>query len=190
LIDKLRPWAIDTAEKDRYLVWGSHRRTAFDKAPKIVDVNINSSASPPAPAPAPDTRLKNIFIVVFFGLQLYLALPGLLHNQYEDDGRFSWNMYSSLYRCDVRYDLIRTDGVRLPIDYRKLLNNPTRSYEFMNRSDLPKFNQFVCTVARPLKGMKEVRASAVCRLNDRPPVQFIKPDIDICTTENYGVVPP
>jgi len=136
------------------------------------------------------TRLKNIFILTFFGLQLYLALPGFLHNQYEDSGRFSWNMYSTFYHCDTRYDLIRTDGTRTPINYRALLNNPTRSYEFLNRSDLPTFNEFVCTVMHRTPDMAAVRASAMCQLNTRPPVQFIKQNVDICTTPNYGVVPP
>ncbi len=133
---------------------------------------------------------KNIFIVLFFGAQLSLALPGFLYNQYEEDGRFSWNMYSTLYRCNIRYDLIRADGERIPINYRRLLNNPTRSYEFLNRNDLPKFNEFVCDVMRQRKEMEEIHASVVCQLNDRPPVQFIKPDVDICTASNYGVSPP
>jgi hypothetical protein len=153
-----------------------------------VDVNIDSFSSPPVRPPASRTRLKNIFIVVFFGLQLYAALPGFLHNRYEDSGRFSWNMYSMLYQCNVHYDLIRADGARIPIDYRKLLNNPTRSYEFMNRSDLPTFNRFVCNVMRQRLEMKEISASATCQLNDRPPVQFVKQDADLCTAANYGVL--
>jgi hypothetical protein len=134
------------------------------------------------------TCLKNIFIVAFFGLQVYLALPGLLHNRYEEAGRFSWNMYSILYRCDVRYDLIRTDGVTRPIDYRHLLNNPTRSSEFLNRIDLPKFNEFVCNTMRRAPETKEIRASVVCQLHDRPPVQFIKQNVDLCTAPDYGVL--
>jgi len=135
-------------------------------------------------------RLKNIFIVVFFGLQLYLALPGFLHARYEEAGRFSWNMYSILYQCTVRYDLLKTDGTRIPINYRALLNNPTRSYEFLDRSDLPQFNKFVCGVMRQQKEMKEIRAVVACRLNDRPPVQLITPDADLCTASNDGVRPP
>jgi hypothetical protein len=38
--------------------------------------------------------------------------------------------------------------------------------------------------------MKEVRASANCQLNNRAPVQFIKQDVDLCTTSNYGVPNP
>jgi hypothetical protein len=136
------------------------------------------------------TRLKNVFIVSFFGLQLYLALPGLLHNMYEINKRFSWNMYSTVYRCTVRYDLIGADGTRRPIDYRMLLNNQTRSYEFLNRHDLPRFNQFVCDVTRRRRDTGAVHASVMCQLNDRPPVQFLKPDVDLCAASNYGVLPP
>lgn len=155
-----------------------------------MDVDTNLSSPAPVPPPASHTRLKNIFIVGFFGLQLYLALPGILHNRYEESGRFSWNMYSVLYHCDVHYDLLRVDGSRVPINYMTLLNNTTRNYEFLNRSDLPKFNRFVCAVMRPRKEMKELRASVVCQLNDRPPVQFIKPAVDLCTAENDGMLPP
>jgi hypothetical protein len=136
------------------------------------------------------TRLKNLSIVAFFGMQLSAALPGLLYNSYELYGHFSWNMYSILYRCDVHYNLIKTDGTRLPFDHRKLLNNPTRSYLFLNRSDLPAFNRFVCNTMSRRQDMKAVRASAICQLNDYPPVQFIQQDVDICSAANYGVLPP
>jgi Vitamin K-dependent gamma-carboxylase, lumenal domain len=134
-------------------------------------------------------RLKNIFIVLFFGAQLFLAMPGLLTNRYETEGRFSWNMYAVVYQCKVRYDLISPDGARTPISYSRFFNRPSYSYIIFHRDDLPAFNRHVCAAMKQRNPQRVIHASAVCYLNYRPPVEFIKQGADICTAPNYGVSP-
>ena len=138
----------------------------------------------------PTIWFKNIFIVAFFAVQLFMALPGFLYNQYEERGRFSWNMYSFLYHCKIRYELVISEGERTTINHREFLNNRTRSFEFLHRDDLPKFNAFVCDATLPRNNVEAIHASVACRLNHRPAVQFITRGVDICAAPNYGVVAP
>ena len=137
----------------------------------------------------PTIWLKNIFIVAFFAVQLFMAIPGFLYNKYETEGRFSWNMYSVVYRCRVSYDLIGPHGAHLAINHRGLFNRPKRQIMTLNRDDLPKLNEYICqTIPHQDKG-EVIHGSVACKLNYRPPVQFIQQNVNICTAPNYGVLP-
>ena len=136
------------------------------------------------------TRLRNLFIVLFFGVQLSLAIPGLIYNKYETDGRFSWNMYAVYYPCRVKYELIEPDGQRTRINIEKFFNIPERLFVIFNRRDLPEFNNYVCAVVPRQQAARAIHASVVCKLNNRPPVEFIRQGVDICAQPNYGVVRP
>jgi hypothetical protein len=135
-------------------------------------------------------RIKNLFIVLFFGVQLGLAMPGLLYDRYETDGRFSWNMYSAHYQCRVKYDLIGPDGTGTPINYARYFNRPERMVLILNRSDLPAFNKYLCAVFPRRPPSESIHASVQCTLYNRQPVEFIDHDTDICAALNYGVLPP
>jgi hypothetical protein len=132
------------------------------------------------------TRLINLFILLFFGTQLYLALPGLLHDRYETQGQFSWNMYSVLYFCTVDYEQTTSSGQRVPINYLALFNRPALSYEVFHRDSLPRFHAYLCNVVDHPDGVA-IHGSAICTLHGEP-AQLIQQDVDLCTAPNYGVL--
>jgi hypothetical protein len=134
------------------------------------------------------TQLKNLFILLFFGAQLYLALPGLLLNRYETQGQFSWNMYSVLYFCTVEYEHATLTGQRVPIDYLALFNRPELSYEVFHRDSLPRFHAYLCTTVDHPEGVAAIYGSAVCTLHGEPD-QLVQQEADLCTAPNYGVPP-
>ena len=135
-------------------------------------------------------RLKNFFIVLFFGVQLYLAIPGLLYNRYDTQGRFSWNMYATVYQCRTAIELALSDGKREPVDDRKFLHVPERRIEFLNRADLPQYNKYLCDTIPRRSPPEALHVSATCKLNNRQPIELIQQGVDICTAPNYGVLPP
>ena len=135
-------------------------------------------------------RLKNLFIVLFFGVQLYLAIPGFLYNRYETQGRFSWNMYATVYQCRTACELVHSDGTREPIEDRKFLHVQARRIEFLNRTDLPQYNKYLCDTI-PRRGPSEaLHVSVTCKLNYQKQIELVQQGVDVCTAPNYGVLPP
>ena len=134
------------------------------------------------------TRLKNVFIVLFFSVQFYMALPGFLYNQYEIRGNFSWNMYSIRYPCWIDYELVHSNQQRTTIDFESFFNNDSRAYLVFDRQALPKFNSYLCREHSRPNRTAVIFASATCRLNYEPAVEFIQQDVNMCTAPNYGVL--
>jgi len=132
------------------------------------------------------TRLKNLFIVVFFGSQLYLALPGLLYSRYETEGRFSWNMYAVSYQCNIRYEQI-TDEERTEIPLEQFFNRPARAYMVFHLDELPRFHEYLCDRFQQRNNPSAIHAAVSCRLNYGRWAQFIDQGVNICTAPNYGV---
>jgi hypothetical protein len=134
-------------------------------------------------------HLKNFFIVAFFGAQLWLALPGLLHDKFQTQGQFSWNMYSVYYRCKIRYELITGTGRPVEIDVPGLFHRPEIGFEAFHRDSLPRLHDYLCAELRHPDNIRAMHGSALCLLHEEQGRHLIQHDVDLCSAPNRGVLP-
>ena len=130
---------------------------------------------------------KNLFILAYLGVQLFLPLRAFFYDKLETRGDFSWNMYSQRYQCQAVYSLITPDGTTHPMRHEKAFRRSDRSYAVLHRDRLPAFHAWLCEEARRKGALGSIRATVRCSVNIERGVDLIEPDVDLCTAPNYGV---
>ena len=128
--------------------------------------------------------LTQFFIMAYLAVQLLVPLRGLVQDKFETRGNFSWNMYSRRYSCGTAYTL-HADGVVRSIDLALYLRGQTP--KAFHRDTLPRFHAWLCDELDAQRGTRLIGAVAFCRIDDGPRVDLVRPGIDICVADDYGV---
>ncbi len=131
--------------------------------------------------------LKNILIIAYLAIQVALPLRGFLFDKYETRGDFTWNMYSKQYRCGIRYATLTERGPEL-FDHREFFRRERVVMRVFHRRVLPEFHKYLCEEALgDPQSPAYIQGSAKCQLNDKPHQELIRPQVNICEADNYGI---
>jgi len=133
------------------------------------------------------TWWKNLFIAAFLIIQVTLPLRGYLYDRFETRGNFSWNMYSSTYKCSSLYRLDTPEGEILWPRYQDYFNLQILFTRVFHADYLPEFHRWLCDHFRSQGQLGSLRGYATCFLNNGPPVELVDRTVDICTASNFGV---
>ena len=134
------------------------------------------------------TTARNVFVVLWLAVQLLLPIRGFLWDKYETRGNFTWNMYSKVYNCQVRYLFIGEDGAVEFLDHKRYFNRPKRARMVYHRDSLPKFNSWLCEQLRREGRPGRVIGAASCTLNDEPRTELMDQSVDMCTDPDFAVI--
>jgi len=132
------------------------------------------------------TWWKNLFISAYLIIQVTLPLRGCLYDRFENDGDFSWNMYTYIYTCRVQYRLDSPDGETRWPRHEDYFNRPERSW-FIHADSLPEFHRWLCDEFRRKGELGTLRGYRNCIVNDGPEIALVDEMVDLCTAPNYGV---
>jgi len=130
---------------------------------------------------------KNLFILAYLGVQLFLPLRAFFYDKLETRGDFSWNMYSQRYQCLTVYSLTTPEGKTHPLNHKKAFRRSDRSQAVLHRDRLPAFHAWLCDEARRNGALGSIRATVRCSVNIEPGVDLVEHNVDLCTAPNYGV---
>ena len=130
---------------------------------------------------------RNLFILAYLGVQLFLPLRAFFNDKLETRGDFSWNMYSQRYQCQAVYSLTTPDGKTHPMHHEKAFRRSDRSQAVLHRDRLPAFHAWLCDEARRNGALGSIHATVRCSVNIERGMDLIEPDVDLCTAPNYGV---
>ncbi len=134
------------------------------------------------------TWWKNLFIVAYLIIQLFLPLPGILYDKFETRGHFSWNMYSVRYSCRTQYRLDTPAGKTHWPRHEDYFNLPELSTRVFFGDVLPEFHRWLCDKFRRQGKLGSLRGYAICILNNRLKAELVDRGVmDLCTAQNYGV---
>ena len=130
---------------------------------------------------------KNLLILAYLGIQLFLPLRAFFHDKLETRGDFSWNMCSQRYQCQAVYSLTTPDGKTHPMHHKKAFRRSDRSHGVLHRDRLPAFHAWLCDEAHRNGALGSIYATVRCSVNIERGMDLIEPDVDLCTAPNYGV---
>ena len=138
------------------------------------------------------SALAQAFIVAYLAVQLALALPGWIHNQFLNRGwfdrEFSWNMYSYDFVVGYDYRLLRADGGASEIDPTAALRMPGEFYRLVRPDRLPRFHAWLCENARRDPGVETIRARVWASAASAEAREFVRSGVDVCAAGNHGVL--
>lgn len=145
---------------------------------------------PPQP-PGPPLGLR-LFVPLFLLIQIALPARVLLfeENWHSSGGympEFSWNMYARTQRFVFRYRLHTPDGKRERISHQEGLGR-TQLVRVVHPSRLLAYHEWLCMTLRLAGRVGPVTADVRTVGSDDIERVLVRPGVDICRAENFGVV--
>jgi hypothetical protein len=130
-----------------------------------------------------------VFIVVFLLVQIALPLHDLFQERANTRGDFTWNMYSYDWRCGASYRVVLADGSERVLDPKAFFHRRSEATRVYYRDRLPRFHAFLCERMREERVAGRLIAAVECDEAELRRHRLVSPGTDLCSAENYGVLP-